>query len=315
MMRAIRWLVVAAALGAGHGTVPAQPQAPRPAEAFAWDATLKELTAQPGETNLNYLFNLTNILSQEVTITAVRTSCGCTVAKLPPLPWRLEPGASGQIGAVLDVRGKYGILSKTVFVDHRVGTNPPSAPKYLTVRAHLPNPPAASAANAMSDRQRNMMLALADRQAVFKNDCARCHAAPATGKTGKELYVVACGICHESPHRATMVPDLHALKHPADREHWIKWMTMGRAGSLMPAFAHSEGGPLTEAQIDSLADYLEQEMKRPPAGTPHAAAGPVASPPAPAPVPAAVPLRNRVSPISGSPPPPSPPPLPPVPAR
>ena len=53
-----------------------------------------------------------------------------------------------------------------------------------------------------------------------------------------------------------MVPDLHNLNHPTDAEHWRKWIAYGRPGSMMPAFAQSEGGPLTHQQINVLVDYM-----------------------------------------------------------
>jgi mono/diheme cytochrome c family protein len=106
------------------------------------------------------------------------------------------------------------------------------------------------------DRGRNFQTAAADRQAVFKGDCVRCHVTPGEGKLGKALYDASCGICHDSHNRATMVPDLLALKMPTDKDFWRAWITYGRPSSLMPAFAQAEGGPLTEEQIASLVTYL-----------------------------------------------------------
>lgn len=113
-----------------------------------------------------------------------------------------------------------------------------------------------------------MKAALADRQAVFKNDCATCHLTPTVGRTGEALFRAGCAICHEAPHRATMVPDLRALKVQPTRDYWVQAIAHGKPGSLMPAFAESEGGPLTQSQIDSLADYLTENMKQVPAVTP-----------------------------------------------
>jgi hypothetical protein len=53
-----------------------------------------------------------------------------------------------------------------------------------------------------------------------------------------------------------MVPDLNNLKVPTNREFWRTWITYGKPGTLMPAFAGSQGGPLTDMQIASLAAYL-----------------------------------------------------------
>jgi hypothetical protein len=65
-----------------------------------------------------------------------------------------------------------------------------------------------------------------------------------------------CGICHDSPNRATMVPDLHKLTVPTNQDFWQTWITTGKAGTLMPAFAAAQGGPLNDVQIASLAAYL-----------------------------------------------------------
>ena len=53
-----------------------------------------------------------------------------------------------------------------------------------------------------------------------------------------------------------MVPDITKLTVPTNEEFWRTWITYGKPGSLMPAFAQSQGGPLTDIQIASLATYL-----------------------------------------------------------
>ena len=98
----------------------------------------------------------------------------------------------------------------------------------------------------------NIQNALADRQAVFKGDCAKCHVNRSVGKMGAELYAASCGICHEAEHRATMVPDLKVPRSLRDPAFWQKWIIEGRPGTLMPAFGKAYGGPLTQEQADSL---------------------------------------------------------------
>lgn len=209
------------------------------AQSLVWDARSKTHTVKPGETNIPFTFNLTNATAADVVITGVRPSCGCTTTRLPALPWRLGPGVGGQIQADVDIRGKRGVVSKVIFVDSPAGTN------VLSVIVTIPE-----------DRTRNLELALADRQAVFRGDCATCHVQPTVGKTGVALYQAACGICHDSEHRATMVPGLPVLAKPTGREYWEQWVRHGKPGSLMPAFAKTEGGPLDETQIKSLVDHL-----------------------------------------------------------
>ena len=63
---------------------------------------------------------------------------------------------------------------------------------------------------------------------------------------GRKLSKVTCAICHEAANRATMVPDLAQLKVPTNEEFWRTWITYGKPGSLMPAFAKSQAGPLDD---------------------------------------------------------------------
>ena len=113
-----------------------------------------------------------------------------------------------------------------------------------------------------------MVLAKSDRQAVFKGDCASCHVEKGVGKIGQDLFAADCGICHDTPLRAQMVPNLKMPKGPRDQDYWKSWITYGRKGSLMPAFAQSEGGPLTKEQVDSLVDYLFANFPKQPVSIP-----------------------------------------------
>jgi len=234
------------------------PAAPRPAttqtvspqqeKAFAWDALLKEYTAKPGELSAHFTFSLTNTTDAEVTITSVRTSCGCTVAKLPTVPWHIPAKTNGTFDVTVDLRGKTGVLTKTVTVESSAGF------RFLTVRVSVPG--GAVPSTPMADRARNMQMSMADRQAVFKGDCAACHWQPVIGKQGEALYKAGCAVCHDAEHRASMVPNLRALNHPTDHDYWKNWVTNGKPGTLMPAFGTQGGGPLTDIQIDSLVEYL-----------------------------------------------------------
>lgn len=228
----------------------APPPAPvaLPANLLAWDAETKEYNLKPGELEAHFTFYFTNISSDEVVIRSAAASCGCTVPKLPPVPWTNAPGAVGEIPVTMNMAGKSGLVFKTVTVTTDKGN------KMLTVKATVPAPQPVAA--APMDRNKNQELAKADRQAVFRGDCARCHVEPTKGKLGKELYEKACGICHDAEHRAEMVADLKKLNHDTNADYWKTWISQGKPGSLMPAFAQSQGGPLTEDQINSLVQYL-----------------------------------------------------------
>lgn len=239
----------------GYNATPIVAQNPvslLPPTSLAWDAETKEYKAKVGDTNAYFTFWLTNVCDKEVLVNSVRTSCGCTVAKMPETPWRISPGTNGPIQVTVDLRGKHGKIAKTVTVDTTAGI------KSLLVNVDIPPDPEFEARMA---RSQNMQLALQDRQMVFRGDCASCHVEKSKGKMGQELYASACGICHEAEHKASMVPDLKALKHPTDLPFWTLWIKDGKAASLMPAFAQEHGGPLTPEQITSLADWLTANYK------------------------------------------------------
>lgn len=237
----IRWKPILAMLLLAHCQMA---RAQQPAPALAWDATFKETFARSGDTNVVVSFRFTNATPTEFTIEKVTTSCGCSLAVLPVQPWRLKPDDTGEITVRTDLRGKRGVLVKSAILYTSGGI------KVLTFQINIQAP------LNEAQRQKNQAFAKADRQAVFKDDCVRCHVEPTRGKTGKELFAAACGICHETEHRASMVPDLRVLKAPATPDYWRGIITKGKPDSLMPAFATTEGGPLTEEQVRSLVEFL-----------------------------------------------------------
>ena len=222
---------------------------PLPDGIIAWDATIKAVDATNEQDFARFTFSFTNVTAGNVTVLSVHPSCGCTTAELPPVPWTLPAGTDGEIKLNVNLAGKMGTLFKTVNVVTDKGN------KSLMLRINiLPPPPAPEMTEAQRDA--GITAAKADRQAVFKNDCASCHVKKIKGKYGQPLFDALCAICHEASNRATMVPDLHNLKVPTNEEFWRVWITAGKPGSLMPAFATSQGGPLNDLQIASLSAYL-----------------------------------------------------------
>lgn len=238
--------------------------------ALKFDAESKDFNARPGDASASFTFSVTNVSRSDVSINSLRTSCGCTVAQLPPLPNKpfvLAAGSNVAINVTMDLRGKMGAVTKSISVETSAGF------KSLLVRANIPQPgltPTAGAAQipavagGMGERAKNIQAALADRQAVFKGDCAKCHVEKGVGKMGKELYVADCAVCHDSEHRAAMVTDLKVPRSARDLSFWQKWIMEGKPGTMMPAFAAIHGGPLTQEQIDSLTVYLYENYPKNP---------------------------------------------------
>jgi len=106
---------------------------------LAFDATVKDVTVSNGTPEAHFTFALTNISKEAVTISGVTTSCGCTVAKLPEQPWKIEPGASGEIHATMNLAGKSGTVAKSLTVNSDKGQ------KGLIVRTTIQTAPTAAA--------------------------------------------------------------------------------------------------------------------------------------------------------------------------
>jgi cytochrome c553 len=227
------------------GQIHTPPSATDPkANPLVWDAMSKELTPKSGAETADFTFSVTNTSDSTVIVENAFGNCGCTTPKLPSKPWVLAPHTSGDMEVSVLLAGRSGDLFKNVTVN---ASNYP--PQVLTLQVHLPADPGQM-------RAANVALATADRQAVFKGDCARCHVTPTAGKMSKDLFTAACGICHEAQPRATMVPDLRALNHSTDYNYWKVWIRDGKPGTLMPAFSNAQGGPLNDEQIESLATTL-----------------------------------------------------------
>jgi cytochrome c553 len=225
---------------------------PLPDGILAWDNLMKATEAAADQAQARFTFNLTNVSNGKVAVVSVHPSCGCTTAQLPPMPWMLGPGTNGQINLTVNLAGKSGTLFKTVNIATDKGS------KTLTLQIRIL--PTVAPTLSEADRMRGMEMAKADRQAVFKNDCATCHVIPGNGKYGQALFNAVCAVCHEGEQRASMVPDLHALKVPTNDQFWRIWIAHGKPGSLMPAFSSTDGGPLNDLQIASLAAYLNVAM-------------------------------------------------------
>ncbi len=233
---------------------PAQTQNVPNVPALVFDAETKQYDASAGEQFAPFTFNLTNVWTNEIVIDKVQTSCGCTTVSLPDTPWHLPPQGSGQVRAQVNLSGKMGLIVKTLTFYTSVGN------RVVNLKVNIPLPPATAGTMSEADRKAAMLKSAADPQAIFKGDCAKCHAAKGRNTFGQTLYAADCGICHESSRRDGKVPDLHAMQQAGDFDYWKTIISTGKPHTMMPAFAAAQGGPLTEAQIVSLATYLNHTI-------------------------------------------------------
>ena len=223
---------------------------------LTWDAIAKVHHAKLNELDIGFEFYFQNKTSKEVQIKRAISTCGCTVAKLPKLPWVIKPAQKGSVPVTMDLRGKSGVITKTI----QLVTDQGIIPLKTRVAIGLVSGP--SKKRSKEERAANLRAAAANRQAIFAGKCVECHVIPTIGKRGKQLYSTACGICHESKNRAAFVTDLRRLAKGKDKEYWQQWITDSKPNSLMPAFAKQHGGNLDNSQIRTLVAYLTRIFPR-----------------------------------------------------
>ena len=89
---------------------------------------------------------------------------------------------------------------------------------------------------------------------IFDGACARCHVAPAKGKTsGKAIFTAVCAMCHGEQAQGSYAPKLTGFRDFDVLQTKISERVDPRH---MPAFAQKNGGPLTPKQIHTLVKWL-----------------------------------------------------------
>ena len=81
---------------------------------LTWDAIAKVHHSKLDELDVGFEFHFQNKTDKEVLIKRAISSCGCTVAKLPKLPWVIKPAQKGSVPVTMDLRGKSGVITKTI---------------------------------------------------------------------------------------------------------------------------------------------------------------------------------------------------------
>lgn len=100
-----------------------------------WEKPIQSFACTPDEKRAEAHFKFQNTGSSTVTIKSVRTSCGCTSAKLEKKVYL--PGESGEIVAIYSFHGQKGALRKLVTV---VSDDHPETPSILDIRVQVSEP-------------------------------------------------------------------------------------------------------------------------------------------------------------------------------
>lgn len=193
---------------------------------------------------VTHRFPFSNVGDQELVIGDVSTPCGCT-AVLPDKS-RLMPGEASYIEVDYDSSARSGEVTRVI----TVLSNDPVEPE-LTLEV-----------TATVDA--SMHAGFEAGEALFGPKCGKCHYDPNLGLSGVELYESACWFCHGKQRQGNTAKALGAYP-PALADSLRQVIANGLPGTEMPGFHRSKGGPLDDAQIDSLLKVLYTEPPVPPA--------------------------------------------------
>lgn len=220
---------------------------------LAWQKETIQTEATFGTKVMMLRFPFSNNGEEPVLITEINVSCGCVEPLVEELPWTIVPGVEETLEIKVNLQGKKGLVRQTLEVKTGEKITELVMKVMIEDPVHRPMSP--------EERANNLAQSKLDRKAIFKGNCADCHAKPTQRKYGRTLYESACGICHDSKNRASVVPDLKDKIKSETREYWHQWIQHGKLDGLMPGFAASEGGPLSNSQISTLLNHISKLKK------------------------------------------------------
>ncbi|MBI3939818.1 MAG: DUF1573 domain-containing protein [Acidobacteria bacterium] len=192
---------------------------------------------------VKHTFLLRNSGGATLYIRDITVTCGCTLVDVSSKS--IEPGKSASLTLQIEPDAKEGPIEKTI----TIATNDPRGPlRALRVRAEI-------------QRDLHKMSALEKEKSIFSPECRSCHVDGGTGKTGKDLYQADCAMCHGSLEERDHVRSLNVASLAEDLQELRKTIALGNGRGTMPGFSAAAGGPLSDAQIDSLVDLFIKWQK------------------------------------------------------
>jgi mono/diheme cytochrome c family protein len=212
------------------------------------DQPTHNLGVVPTDSKVQHTFYLYNMGGKPLRIHKVDTSCGCTATQLPKQV--LAPGDHVPLNVTLDTSIKLGDVKKTI----QVYSNDPQHP---VTNLYL-------VGNVILQMKGHGPIAVKDPLVLFKGECATCHVNQGLGKTGKALFAADCAMCHGMRGQGGVGPSLMTgdYEQAPFRDYIRKIIAEGSPRSPeMPPYHQSKGGPLNDAEIDSLVNYLRFQSR------------------------------------------------------
>lgn len=214
-------------------------------ESFGVDIT-KEETLHIGtffdDQPLMYHFDFENLSPGNITDIKLTTSCGCTTVKYTGDT--LAPTEKFPVEVNVDLAGKRGKITKGIVATFKKGGI--EFEKEFTLSFIVKK-------NVAAHQAANL------KNVLFDEKCGSCHAKPAEGKFGKELFVAVCAFCHGENAQGAMAMGFTNVNYyrTFDINKIRDVIENGTPQGEMPGFSKPQGGPLDEKQIETLIGYFQ----------------------------------------------------------
>ncbi len=198
----------------------------------------------PSDSKVAFSWSFRNVGDAPLKIIGTRPQCGCTATVQDDR--LIPPGGTGSLEITFDPAGLSGSIRKSLAVQ----TNEISERRTLLEIMATVTP--------VERNVRDGEHPPTAGQSLLIGSCSDCHAAPAAGRTGAELYAAVCAMCHGEMATGGLAPSLQNRDYLDSRtdEELHGYITYGSANPKMPGFSSMMGGPLSEPQIDSLVILL-----------------------------------------------------------
>lgn len=189
---------------------------------------------------VKHTFKLMNMGKGPARIVKTDASCGCTT--LSGIIREYAPGEQGEMEVAIDTKGKKGIVVKTVTVTM---TNNEVPTIEIAMPMKLEPPP-----HPRMEKMRNINA---------EAGCKTCHLESGVGETGVFLYHRVCAQCHGKKGVGGFGTALNNIKtKKLKNSHIRKVIREGLPENGMPAFTAGVTPPLSDAQVESLIQYIRK---------------------------------------------------------
>jgi mono/diheme cytochrome c family protein len=210
-----------------------------------------------GDRAVEHVFTVRNDGNKPLVITRVMTSCGCTAAMMESSV--IDPGKTGRLRISFNPKGQKGAATRTVTV---FSNDPANESFRIKVSVNVVEAGEEGKPDKTPVRAHEKKGKL-----VFSSECLACHGPRKARDTGLTLYASACAACHGAAGTGVRIAGERIAPHLSLRTMTVKTVAgirqviaAGTGSPAMPGFGKEYGGPLANAQVDSLVDLIIKEF-------------------------------------------------------